>query len=121
MTDLQITKTLATEVMGWKLTTSPIDDEFWADAEGKFVAWRVSWDPTQNLTHAWQLVDKVGEKKITTRLTKRAIDGRCLASFKTDIKLTARTLEIWGEGETPQEAICNSAMKLIERGYLTNR
>jgi hypothetical protein len=97
MTEQQIIETLATQGMEWRQVNLGLSI-VWVDADGRDVSALVdSWDPLQNIEHAWQVVEKFKAMRDTNYEAYRA--------FYEYVPESIYAI-------TP-EAICNAALKVF--------
>ncbi|MGG1531407.1 BC1872 family protein [Brevibacillus agri] len=101
----QIIETLATKVMGW--STMSKQSSFWLDFEGHLRPKR-SWNPLQNIEHAWQVVEKLESMGMAVELYTETYAPR---NCKIWLDGTVIAEE---EGETIREAICKAARKVVD-------
>ncbi|MED1790617.1 hypothetical protein P4V47_24645 [Brevibacillus laterosporus] len=111
MTEQQIIETLGTEVMGWELLAN--DGLGWTcqRPDGVFV-YEWSWNPLENLSDAFQVMEKIGANKFNTEIIRRT-DGMYFVTFKKVGRAEDKLFEVYASGETVQKAVCNAAMKVV--------
>jgi Phage ABA sandwich domain len=106
MTEQQIIETLATKVMGWHKELHPKDEKdqygdfVWCDESGEVMALVYKWNPLKNISHAFQVLRKLGEY----RLYKE--DGMPVICVLWE-------RNVLGKGETEEAAIVDAALKAV--------
>ncbi|MGG3873201.1 BC1872 family protein [Brevibacillus laterosporus] len=102
MTEQQIIKTLATEVMRWKADGIAYVK---ADNPEYMVGVQVAeWNPLQNIADAWQLVDKIGPFVYR----KSPVEN---GDYYHVAKVFYQGYWYSEEGATVQDAICRTVLK----------
>lgn len=112
MTEQQIVLMLATKVMGWKRYE---ETDFWYGDNGNLFNSSL-WNPLQNISDAWMLVEKIGSPDELVSVTKLHEDGSTvyLCNVRTERSILRwPRIDFTEEGETAQEAICKAAMKVV--------
>ncbi len=102
------------EFMGWHLGVN-LWTEDWFGEDGEFAEYPADpeknniWNPQENITHAFMLLDRARELYIHTfeRLENEV-------TFFWDCKIEIKRIDYKGSGRTRQLAICNAIEKLID-------
>ncbi|PCN42288.1 hypothetical protein B9C88_21550 [Brevibacillus laterosporus] len=110
MTDKQIIEILATKVMGWKADGIAYVK---ADNPEYMVGVQVAeWNPLEDLNHAFEVVEKLrGSISILVESFPDGYEGIARKEYG-DCRVLAEI-----SAKTPQEAICNAAMKVVAENY----
>ncbi|MCM3144340.1 hypothetical protein [Brevibacillus sp. MER 51] len=106
MTEQQIIETLATKVMGWK-------DVIGAWNTGDDIINYGEWNPLQNTTNAWQVVEKLEDQGygVETYSQKNVNPDR--DPIRTVTLYTKEGFFGHTTGANIQEAICNAALETV--------
>lgn len=112
MTEQQIIETLGTEVMGWR-----IDKPYWSKKtvwvkSSTQYDWIENWNPLENLSDAFQVVDKLLSHFYIFELV--GCEGGWVAIFKLEDGNFNYPKMFEGAGKTREKAICKAAMKVVE-------
>ena len=125
MNNRELDKWIAENVMGWKLkkqvALTPRDDWYWVDSKEEFKISNYDWHPTESISDAFQVVEKMVEKGYYTEID---IDGPntifcCFVAGnlnvkKDGIKKTMEEKVHSAINSSASLAICFAAKKAIE-------
>lgn len=112
----EIDRLVATKVMGWKIYADSAGYKFWSINENdisRIICSVTSFEPTKDIADAWQVVEKLRERKIFSLYDAWDEDDNKIFCAVFEYNDTYHVVEYKEYAETAPLAICLAALKSV--------